>query len=104
MDQWWPNSKTLMKRKKIFEHASNLKDKHNKKGRIYFLLDQHPKELAEERREILMENRQAPPQTKLVMRVAKNKLMVNNQMYKKFITPLQAADILRLHVNEIEVA
>ena len=37
------------------------------------------------------------------MRVAKNKVMVNNQMYKKLITPPQAADILRLHVDEIEV-
>ena len=38
------------------------------------------------------------------MRVAKNKLMVNNQMYKKLITPPEAADILRLHVDEIEAA
>ena len=68
-------------------------------------MDQQPVELAEERREIrdiLMENR-APPQTKLEMRVHKNKLMLNNQMYKKLITS-QAADILRLHVDEIEAA
>ena len=38
------------------------------------------------------------------MRVTKNKLMVNNQMYKKLITPPQTADILRLHMNETEVA
>ena len=50
-----------------------------------------------------MENRSAPPQTKLDMRVAKNKLMVNNQSYRKSITPPQAADILRLHVDEIKV-
>ena len=30
--------------------------------------------------------------------------MVNNQTYKKLITPPQAADVLRLHVDEIEVA
>ena len=30
--------------------------------------------------------------------------MINNQVYKKLITPPQAADILRLHVDEIEVA
>ena len=38
------------------------------------------------------------------MRVAKNKFTVNNQMYKKLITPTQVGNILRLHVDEIEVS
>ena len=99
--------KNIDDKKKLCKHASNWKEKCNQKGRMYFLLDQQPEELTEERREIrdiLMENRQVPPQTKLEMRVAKNKLMVNNQMYKKLITPPQVADISRLHVDEIEVA
>ena len=39
---------------------ATVKDKHNEKGRMYFLSDQQPEELAEESREIrdlLMENR-----------------------------------------------
>ena len=39
-------------KKKFFDNASNLKDKHNEKGRMYFLSDQQPEELAEERSEI----------------------------------------------------
>ena len=52
--------KNIDDKKKLFGHACNLKDKHNERGRMYFLLDQQPEELAEERREIrdiLMENR-----------------------------------------------
>ena len=51
--------KNIDDKKKLFEHASNLKDKCNEKGRMYFPSDQQPKELAEEWREIrdlLMEN------------------------------------------------
>ena len=52
--------KNIDEKKNLFEHSSNLKDKCNEKGRIYFLSDQQPEELAEERREIrdiLMKNR-----------------------------------------------
>ena len=53
--------KNIDDKKKIFDNASNWKDEHNEKGRMYFLSDQQPEELAEERREIrdtLMESRQ----------------------------------------------
>ena len=99
--------KHIDEQKKLFEHASNLMDKHNGKGKNVLLTGSTTWRTSRRKKgnkRHFNEEQMSTPQTKLEMTVAKNKLMVNNQTYKKLITPPQAADILRLHVDEIEVA
>lgn len=83
----------------------NLKGLKNNKNRYYYLNEQLPDQLAEEKKYAqtwIKENKSKQVGEQLQMKIYKNKLRINNEPYQKKVKPPSAAEILRLDPTEIE--
>lgn len=81
-----------------------LKDLTNAHGKKYYISEQLPDVLQEERRYNqfwVQENKQNPSTSKPDMKITKNKLRINNEPYKKKVQIPNAAEILRLDDDEL---
>lgn len=88
----------------LLSHGPNLKGQKNNKNRFYYLNEQLPDQLSEDRRYAQMwmkENKTRPTSDQLTMKVSKNRLRVNNEPYHKKVKPPSAAEILRLDQQEL---
>lgn len=87
----------------LLSQGPKLKNITNDKGKKYFIREQLPDKLNEERKYYqhwVQENKhQKGPKPE--MKIFKNKLRINNQPYKRKVTPPSGADILRLDEDEL---
>ena len=70
-------------KKMIFQNVGSLKGKKNNKGGVFFISDQLPESMAEERQKIserIKQNKAKPTEEQLNMKVKGNKLYINNQL------------------------
>ena len=92
----------------IYKHTKNLKGVKNTKRFTYQIRNQLPERLQEEdnrRRQMVSKNKyKAKNNTahNISMRVKKNKLFVNNTLYKKKIVPANEQDLLNMTEEERE--
>lgn len=84
----------------------NLKGLTNDKNRFFFLNEQLPDRMAEDKRYAqlwIKENRNKDGNQQLQMKIHRNKLRINNEPYQKKVKPPSAAEILRLDPEEVSV-
>lgn len=77
----------------------------NDKKRHYYLNEQLPDRLSEDRRYAqlwIKDNKSKPVNDQLPMKIYKNKLHINNVPYQRKVKPPKAAEILRLDTDELE--
>lgn len=88
----------------LLSHGPNLKGLTNQKNKHFYLNEQLPDRYAEDRRYAqhwIKQNKAKPANEQLQMKIHKNKLRVNNEPYKRKVSPPSAAEILRLDPTEI---
>lgn len=88
----------------LLSKGPNLKGLKNDKDRYYYLNEQLPDQLAEDRRyaqQWIKENRSKPVDNQLQMKIHKNRLRINNEPYVKKVKPPKAAEILRLDPDDL---
>lgn len=88
----------------ILSAAPNLKGKKNNKQRFYYLSEQLPEQLQEERRYAqfwIQDNKKKPKELQKDMKIHKNKLRLDNRPYVKKVMPPNAAEILKVDVEEM---
>lgn len=89
----------------LLSKGPNLKDLVNAKGKKFFILEQLPDKLQEERRynQFWIQENKHNPDSKFEMKMSRNKLRINNEPYKKKVHAPNAAEILRLDDEELLV-
>lgn len=87
----------------LLAKGPRLKDAVNSNGKRYYISEQLPDKLQEERRynQHWVQENKHDPTSKLEMKIFKNKLRINNEPYKKKVKTPNAAEILRLDDNEL---
>lgn len=87
----------------ILAKGPNLKDLVNANGKKYFVSEQLPDKLQEERRynQHWVQENKHNPQSKMDMKIFRNKLRINNDPYVRKVKTPTAAEILRLDENEL---
>ena len=90
---------------KIFSNISNLKGKRNARKKLYFInndLTDNEKETREYYRDLIKENQDRDDEDKMVIKLRKGKISVNNKLVKKQVETPNARDILTLNDQEID--
>lgn len=88
----------------LLSNAPKLKGQRNDKNKFYYINEQLPEKLQEEKRYALhwmKENKTRPEEQKLNMKIHRNKLQINNRPYQKKVQPPAAAEILNLEPDDI---
>lgn len=88
----------------LLSNAVNLKGQQNSRHKYFYLNEQLPEKMAEDRRYAqlwIKENKSKPDDQKLPMKIHKNKLRVNDKPYIKKVQPPTAAEIIRLDTEEV---
>lgn len=88
----------------LLSHGPNLKGARNNKSKAYFINEQLPDVMAEDRKYAQMwirENKSKPVNDQLQMKIHKNKLRINNEPYQRKVMPPMASEILRMHPQEL---
>lgn len=90
----------------ILAKGPNLKDCVNKNGKKYYISEQLPDKLQEEKRynQYWVQENKHNPQSKLEMKITRNRLRINNQPYVRKVQTPTAAEILRLDDHELSSA
>lgn len=94
-------------KRKIFQQASKLKGKTNKRGTPYFISDHLPEELNENRRrinDILTTNRKLPKEKKSSIEIQKGKLLVNKKPYKNKIATPSLKELFKQDEDTLDLA
>lgn len=87
----------------LLSQGPKLKDLVNNKGKKFFVREQLPEKLNEEKRYYqhwIQENKYKKG-PKPEMKIHKNRLRINNELYRKKVIPPTGADILRLDDDEL---
>lgn len=88
----------------LLSNGPNLKGLTNSRNRFFYLNEQLPEKLSEDRRYAqhwIRENKAKPTNDQLPMKITRNALRINNVPYKKKIKAPSAAEILRLDPEEL---
>lgn len=91
----------------ILSNATNLKGLKNDKNRYFYINEQLPEKMAEDKKYAQMwirQNKAKPVNDQLQLKIYKNKLRVNNQPYQKKVTPPSTAEILKIDTDELSAA
>lgn len=89
----------------LLSKGPNLKDLVNSKGKKFYISEQLPDKLQEERRynQYWVQENKHDSGSKLSMKISKNKLRINNEPYVKKVHTPNAAEILCLDDDELDV-
>lgn len=85
----------------LLAKGPNLKDQSNLAGKKYYISEQLPEAMQEERRYSQFWIQENKKESRFDMKIKKNKLHINNQPYKKKVKSPTAAEVLRLDGAEI---
>lgn len=88
----------------IMKNLNKLKGKINANGKAYFISEQLPEKLAEDRRQHYykkQQNKQLPAEHQLDLQIQKNQLMIGNKRYVPPIQPVTPATWLRIPMIEL---
>ena len=89
----------------IFGNTGKLKDKFNSKNKAYYINDDQSDAQSEFRRgykELVQENKKKAENEKLKIKIAKGKLLINNEVVKQQVTVPSFLDVLRLDDDELD--
>ena len=89
----------------IFTNASKLNGKVNKRNKAYFIQDDRSDVQAEQRkvyRELQRENKELDKEKQLKIKMARGKILVNNEVVKQKIKSPTYAEILQMDEKELE--
>ena len=96
---------SIREKSKIFQNVRKLKDKKNEAGKPYFISDQYPDGVNERRRKfnsMIKENKDRPTTEQLAMKIQRNQLFINNEMYKPVVVPPSVDDLFDIQKSEEE--
>ena len=96
---------SMEEKRKIFQNVKNLKGKKNSKGKAFFITDQLPESLAEERKknsERIMQNKAKPTEQQLDLKVRGNKLYMNNQLVRPAVSRPSIDECLNVESDEMK--
>lgn len=88
----------------LLSHGPQLKGQTNNRNRYFYINEQLPDKLAEDRRyaqQWIKENKAKPSNDQLSMKISRNRLRINNEPYNKKVKPPSAGEILRLERDDI---
>ena len=93
----------LKEKSKIFQNVNKLKDQKNSRGKPYFVSDQYPDGINERRRKynsMMNENKSLPTTEQLSMRIRRNQLFINNEVYRPSVVPPSVDDLFDVPQSE----
>ena len=88
----------------IFENVGSLKGQKNSKGGVFFISDQLPESMAEERKKIserIKQNKAKPSEEQLNMKVKGNKLYVNNVLQRPPVCRPEIDECINIDKEEL---
>lgn len=89
----------------LLSHGPQLKGQTNNRNRYFYINEQLPDKLAEDKRyaqQWIKENKSKAAGDQMAMKISKNKLRINNKPYNRKVKPPPAGEILRLERSDIE--
>lgn len=88
----------------ILAKAPQLKGQKNNKQKFFYLSEQLPEQVQEDRRYAqfwIQDNKQRPGNEQRQLKIHKNKLSIDNRPYKRKVQPPQSSEILKLNVEDL---
>ena len=94
---------SLKEKSRVFQNVSKLKGKKNSHGAIYFVSDQYPDGVNEKRRKfssMIKENKSLPTTDQVDMRIRRNQLFINNEVYRPTVVPPSVDELFDVPKSE----
>ena len=96
---------SMEEKRKIFQNVKNLKGRKNSRGKAFFISDQLPESLAEERKknsERIKQNKAKSTEEQLDLKVRGGKLYVNNQLVRPPVSRPSIDECLNVESDEMK--
>lgn len=94
---------SISEKQRVYQNVSSLKGKKNSKGNVFFVSDQLPESIAEQRRknsERLKQNKAKPSDQQVQMRIRGGQLYVNNELQRPSVIRPSLDDCINIDPEE----